>query len=392
MYGHHLELGGSQTNAIELAASLRDRHGYDVVLYASPGPAAALAEARGVRLLDAPRAGFRPSARSVRALRAAVESEQPDLVHAWDWPQVIEALLGGAAGAARPLLATSMTMVVERTLPRTVPVTFGIARLVEEARRSWRAPVDLLVPPVDTDANRPGAVDPAAFMDAHGLDPEAAQVVVVSRLTGWLKRDSIVRAVHSIDALAARGARVQLVVVGDGDAAAELADLGRSVNRRRGRPVVVLTGPLADPRPAYAAADVMLSMGGSALRSLAFAKPTVVVGSAGFSCVFDERTARWFDRNGFHGVGDGQPDTARLERQLSSLLDDPGRAAALGSFGRAHVEERYSLPAVSAVLDGICRRAAALPTSGRQRSVAAARSVAVRFASLGAQPLRREVW
>ena len=34
VFAHHLELGGTQTNAIELAAAVRDRHGHDVALFA----------------------------------------------------------------------------------------------------------------------------------------------------------------------------------------------------------------------------------------------------------------------------------------------------------------------------------------------------------------------
>ena len=49
-----------------------------------------------------------------------------------------------------------------------------------------------------------------------------------------------------------------------------------------GRQVVLLTGEIADPRPAYAAADVVVGQGGSALRGMAFGKPLVVVGEGRF--------------------------------------------------------------------------------------------------------------
>jgi hypothetical protein len=39
VFAHRLEIGGTQQNAIELAATLRDRHGFEPVLYAEPGPA-----------------------------------------------------------------------------------------------------------------------------------------------------------------------------------------------------------------------------------------------------------------------------------------------------------------------------------------------------------------
>ena len=69
---------------------------------------------------------------------------------------------------------------------------------------------------------------------------------------------------------------LQLVIVGDGPSRPG----GRGGRRARehigGRRAVVLTGELRDPRPAYAAADVSLGMGGSALRAMAFGRPLVV--------------------------------------------------------------------------------------------------------------------
>ena len=36
VFSHELEIGGTQTNAIELSAALRDRFGHDVALFAGP--------------------------------------------------------------------------------------------------------------------------------------------------------------------------------------------------------------------------------------------------------------------------------------------------------------------------------------------------------------------
>ena len=35
VFAHHLEIGGTQVNAIEISAALRDLHGHDVVLFAT---------------------------------------------------------------------------------------------------------------------------------------------------------------------------------------------------------------------------------------------------------------------------------------------------------------------------------------------------------------------
>ena len=91
VFAHRLELGGTQVNAIELAAALRDLHGHQVVLFATPGPMVKLVNEKGLRLLPAPDARLHPSPGRMHALRAAVRQERPDRIHVWDWWQCLEA-------------------------------------------------------------------------------------------------------------------------------------------------------------------------------------------------------------------------------------------------------------------------------------------------------------
>ena len=44
VFAHQLEIGGTQTNAVELSAALRDLHGHEVSLFATPGPAVKLVQ------------------------------------------------------------------------------------------------------------------------------------------------------------------------------------------------------------------------------------------------------------------------------------------------------------------------------------------------------------
>src|SRR4051812_19610870 len=107
VFTHRLELGGTQTNAIDLAAAVRDTFGHDVVLFGTPGPAADLAAARGLRLLAAPSPRLRPSVSVMAALRHVVARESPDLIHAWDWPQVLAAFYCQRVTGGVPLVGTS---------------------------------------------------------------------------------------------------------------------------------------------------------------------------------------------------------------------------------------------------------------------------------------------
>ena len=202
---------------------------------------------------------------------------------------------------------------------------------------------------MDTDGDHPG-IDPTAFKAGFGLD-DRPTVVVVSRLAVDLKLEGLERAIAAVAVLAAERP-VRLVIAGDGEARERLEALAARVDAERPG-TVVLTGQLMDPRPAYAAADVVLGMGGSILRALAFAKPAIVLGEDGFSEILDAGTAERFLWHGFYGLGDGDRSADRLAGQLRALLDDRERRSALGAFSREFVVERFSLSTLSRSLEGI---------------------------------------
>lgn len=72
VYPHSMELGGSQLNAVELAAAVRDR-GHDVILYAEDGELTATVRSLGLRHVFAPPGGHRPSVRTARHLAAILQ-------------------------------------------------------------------------------------------------------------------------------------------------------------------------------------------------------------------------------------------------------------------------------------------------------------------------------
>jgi glycosyltransferase involved in cell wall biosynthesis len=122
---------------------------------------------------------------------------------------------------------------------------------------------------------------------------------------------------------------------------------------------VVLAGPLLDPRPAYAAADIVVAMGGSALRAMAFAKPVVVIGERGFAAPFTPDTADDFHHRGMYGIGDGSPGNAQLVAAIREVAERPGGLRALGEFSRDFVARHHSLEVIGARLEAFLRSAAA---------------------------------
>jgi glycosyltransferase involved in cell wall biosynthesis len=376
VFAHRLEVGGTQMNAIELTAALRDLHGHDVVLFATPGPMLKLAEQKGLRFLPAPDARFHPSTARMRAVRDAVRRERPDLLHVWDWWQCVDAYYAVHLLMRVPMVVTDMMMNLTRLLPKALPTTFGTPALFDKARAMGRRRVELILPPVDVHLNAPDAVDPGPFRQHYGIVDSDITLVTVSRLDESMKRESLFRTVDVARTLG-RDLPLRLVIVGDGLARNKLERLAGEINAELGRPAVVLTGALLDPRPAYAAADIVVGMGSSALRGMAFGKPVVIVGEQGFSAPLTPETAESFYFQGIYGRGDGSPGNARHAADIRELAEHPGQLPALGQFSRQFVLRHFSLETVSTRLAQFCHRAVDEMPSLRVAAVDGLRTAAV---------------
>ncbi|MGZ8751660.1 MAG: glycosyltransferase family 4 protein [Acidimicrobiia bacterium] len=342
VYPHLMTVGGSQLNAIELAAAVRDR-GHEVTVFAAEaGPLGETVEQLGLPLVLAPRHKKRPSIPIARALRDLCRRDRIDIVHGYEWPPCLEGFYGPLLCDGVAVGCTVMSMSVAPFIPSSVPLIVGTEQIAAAARHARSGPVRVIEPPVDTESNNPG-IDGRDFRARYGLD-DRPTIVLVSRLAMALKLEGLERAMRAVELLAPE-TRAQLVVVGDGPARSHLDGVAAQVNAATGANTVTLTGELADPRPAYAAGDILLGMGGSALRAMAFAKPLVVLGELGFAVPLTPDTIDTFLWQGFYGLGDGDHRPDGLADILRPLLADPARRAELGTFARRFVEPRFSLVA-----------------------------------------------
>jgi glycosyltransferase involved in cell wall biosynthesis len=361
VFAHYLEVGGTQVNAIELSVALRDAYGHDVTVFATPGPMKDVLKQKGLRYIPAPVPRSMPSIAMMRALEQAVRQCRPDVIHVWDWWQCMNALYAAHIYRRVPMVVTDMLSVggIENVLPKSVMTTFGTPERVDWARAERRKS-DLLLPPVDVNQNQMGAVDTNEFRSQNRLADGDITIVTVSRLDEFLKLDSLRRTIKVVGDFG-HEFPVRLIIVGDGKARGELQRLADASNAKLGREAVSFTGQMLDPRPAYAAADIVIGMGGSALRAMAFAKPVVVVGGEGFAKTFAPETADSFLYYGFYGVGDGGPENTQLVQAVRQLASSPEKRAALGAFSRSFVQSKFSLEAVSELLHQHCVKAAELP-------------------------------
>jgi glycosyltransferase involved in cell wall biosynthesis len=375
VYPHAMEIGGSQLNAIELAAAVRDL-GHQVTVVSEPGPLVDRVRDLGLDRLPLDAGRRRPSPATVRLLRRLIAEHGFDIVHGYEWPPGIEAFFATPAA-----VCTIMSMAVAPFLPESLPLVVGTAELRDGAAARRSGPVYLIEPPVDVVANAPD--HPAAeFRARFGLDDDSIDVVVVCRLVAELKLEGLLTAIKVIGRLGTE-LPLRLIIVGDGPAAAEVAARAAEVNTSLGRRAVVLTGLLDDPRPAYAAASIALGMGGSALRALAFGRPLIVQGERGFFELLTPATCGLFLRQGWYGLGpmvsNDSDGSIRLAGILRELVASSSRRETLGAFGRTLVVERFGLDRAARTQLEVYTDALAHRGSAGEAARTAARVAAYKF-------------
>lgn len=340
VYPHDLSIGGSQINAIDLAAGAAAA-GHEVWVYGIPGPLVDYIAERGLRFIPARPLHYRPAPSRIVQIASIAFQNRIDLIHAYEWPSCLDAYYGASLCMNVPLLCTVLSMDLMPYVPASVPLIMGTADLGVQARKVQKSGVWVIEPPIDVERDNPN-IDGRAFRRLHQVSDEEFLIVSVSRLALDLKLDALVRAIDAVDLLA-RLYPLKLLLVGDGPARDALEMRAEAVNSRHGRPVVVLAGAEMDPRSTYAAADLVVGMGSSALRAMAIGRPLIVQGEEAFSEIFDPATYNLFLKQGFYGLGDRKPGAQQLARQIEELVVDTARRAELGTFGRKVVTERFSL-------------------------------------------------
>ncbi|MEO8219698.1 MAG: glycosyltransferase family 4 protein [Specibacter sp.] len=342
VYPHDMAIGGSQLNAIELAAAVKSL-GHEVVVYGQSGPLVGRVRELGLEFIQSPTVRRRPTMGVAAHLRRTVKELGIDVVHAYEWPPALEAALA-CAGGRTATVVTVMSMSVAPFIPANVPLLVGTAQIVAAEKDFGREWVELLEPPVDTELNCSATdLDTARFMADLGASEDVFTLSIVSRLAHEMKLEGILCAISAVERI--NGSRpLQLIIAGDGPARQTVAAAVLASNAAMGVQRIFYAGELADPRVAYACADASIGMGGSALRAMAFGRPLIVQGENGFWELLDEHSVQTFLWQGWYGVG---PGTAGAQRRLMTIMEqllvDPALRARLGKFSRALVMERFSL-------------------------------------------------
>ncbi|NDD28378.1 MAG: glycosyltransferase family 1 protein [Proteobacteria bacterium] len=227
-------------------------------------------------------------------------------------------------------LEPSLSGLSRRVLQRHTDRVICVSNALRAQALEYGVPPDrAVVIPNGIDVSRFAPSGQEAARRALGLPLEAPVVGVVSGLWDLKGPDLLLEAM-------ARVPRVTVAIAGDGPMEAQLRGMAEA-HAMTDR--VVFLGRLSDPRPVYAAADLVVMASRQdafplvALEAQACGRPLVAFAVGGIP----EASV-----NGVTSVLVEPLDTAGLAQAVSALLDDPARAEAMGRAAEAHVREHFS--------------------------------------------------
>lgn len=354
-----LETGGAETHVVTLARALAAR-GNRVTVVSSGGVLERELTAHGVQTARIDGAFVRSFGKNVATLARLIRAEHPDVLHAhtrrtalllWAvkcmvslapsrfltlptdlsggyrraslWRAVKPVCIVTAHARFRPRYRRlsywgDATVAVSDDLADHIARTFGVA-----ARR-----IEVIPNGVEVGQDRPMAARVGE-----------RRVVFVSRLD----RDCSSAAFALLDlvpslghALAARGERLTLTLVGGGDCYGEI------VRRVEGMDGVHAVGAVTDVTPYLRDADVFVGVSRAALEAIAAGCAVVLAGDEGYGGVLYEDRFDRFARGNFCCRGEGAIDADRLYADVLSLLCMTTEARArLNASLRARVRREY---------------------------------------------------
>ena len=368
-----LSVGGSVLQAINTAAFLRDLGWDTVLLHGEPGPGEgsmqAIADQLAVERVVLPamtRELGRHDARSLAECRRELVRLRPDVVHT-------HAAKAGAVGRVAARLARAPAVLhtfhghvlrgyfgprkerafrlIERGLARAcdriVAVSDEVRDDLVELHVASAAKIDVI--PVGFDMRRL-SVPPERHAELRGalrrelgLPDDALVVTFVGRVVPIKRADRFLAA-----ALELRDSGAQFVVVGDGEALADVrsSDAARTLGDR-----VLFTGYRADVAAIYHASDVVVLTSDSEgtpvslIEAAACGVPVVGTDVGGVRSVVQDGVTGYVV----------PPDASLVAARIATLLEDGPLRARLGAAGRERVQARYAAERLAADHDRLYR-------------------------------------
>lgn len=345
-----LDIGGAETHVTELAKELV-RRGFYVVVVSSGGVYVRELEKNGVKHYTVPLNNKNPVNvfKAYSELKKIITDEKIDIVHSHARiPSFILGKLHNRMGF--PFVTTAHWVFTTKYGLKyitdwgeyTVAVSEDIKQYLMDNYRIPENRITVTINGIDTESFSADR-DSTAVMREFGLRDGDRVIVYVSRMD----KDRSLAAkllIAAAERLYNRIENLRILVVGGGNDFENVKAEADAVNKRLGRDIIKLAGARTDIAELVSAAELFVGVSRAALEAMAAQKPVIIAGNEGYIGLFDETKLDEGIRTNFCCRGCEMSDEEKLLNDITRFFEmSDEEKAALGSYGRRIVEERYSV-------------------------------------------------
>ncbi|MBN2898810.1 MAG: glycosyltransferase family 4 protein [Clostridia bacterium] len=341
-----LDIGGAETHVVTLAKALKNK-GYNVVVVSSGGVYEASLKASNIAHVYAPLAEKSPKAivKSVVAMRRAVKTYHVDIIHTHGR---IPSLIGGVVAT----LTKSKFMTTVHAMYKlnsykwlslfgkeTICISDDIRQHVIRNYNVEKEKITVIPNCIDTNLFVPGEESGSTFTVGY-----------VSRMEGELADRAIEVAEMLTDYAYREHSEIKLLIVGDGLDFNRVVSQVNQISKRiadqdQAKMIeILLLGKRTDIPDLMHQMDVVVCVSRVALEAMSCGKPVILLGGEGYEGLLTKESYAHAKGSNFTG----RTSTMVFEgvgfiEQIDSLRKSPDYRRKLGEWGRARIEESYSI-------------------------------------------------
>lgn len=354
-----LDIGGAETHVVELARELK-RRGFDVSVASNGGVYEAALETAGIRHFKIPLHKKSAMPAAERGLADLMKREKFDIVHAH--ARIPAYICGRLRKRYRFGFAVTCHGVYKasplwKKMSNWGELTLGVSCDIKDYLiENYALPSDNITLTIN-------GIDTRRFSkhaDGAAVERELSlvgrhRILYVSRIDKECALTAF-QLVEAAPALIKRYPDLEMVLVGQGSAFAELSELVAAFNTQACREVIKLTGARTDIDRFMACGDLFVGVSRSALEAMAAELPVILSGAQGYLGIFDESVLDASLATNFCCRGCGNSTTEALVCDICTLFDrTPEKRAAMGAYNRFVVEREYSISRMAEDAIGVYR-------------------------------------
>lgn len=345
-----MEIGGTETHALELCKSLKSM-GVDVYVASNGGAYVKELTDFGITHFEVPmhNKNIYNLLLSYYELKRIIKEKDIKLVHAHARiPAFLCGMLHKRMGFR---FVTTCHGVYSTELPFKALTNWGEKSLVvsEDIKRYLmdnysvdEKDIIVTINGIDTEKFSPDT-DYSSIMKEFNMDTAKKKIVYISRLD---KGNCIVahKLLECAEEVYSLHKKLEIFIVGNGTDYSEIRQKAADINKRLNRKLIHMAGARTDVNKFVAGADIVIALSRAALEAMAAEKPVILAGNPGYIGIFDKHKMDIAVETNFCCRGCESVQAETLRQDLIKLLHMPNdKIKELGEFGRSVVKEHYSV-------------------------------------------------